>query len=370
VPAEDFTIGVEEEYQLVDPTSRRLVAQVDRVLPVAEQHAPDEVSHELQETMIEIGTPVCRTLEEVRAELIRLRTTVGAAAASRGVRIVAAGSHPTSPTDEEHITDQPGYREIAGRYAHLATEQKVFGCHVHVGVADRDLGIAAMNMMRPWLPVLLALSASSPFWGGIDTGYASYRSVVFGRWPTAGPAEAFASRAEYDRVVDDLLATESIDDRARLYWDVRPSARYETVEVRIADVCTWLDDAVLIAGLCGALVRTGVAMAGRGDAAPFARSELVRAARWRAGRFGLVEDLIDVTAARAAPAAVVVERLLDLLAPALRDWGELDTVTDLATVVMRRGTSADRQRHVLDTSGSMDDVVDWLVDTTGPDPSG
>jgi len=225
VPAEDFTIGVEEEYQLVDPTSRRLVAQVDRVLPVAEQQAPDEVSHELQETMIEIGTPVCRTLEEVRAELIRLRTTVGAAAASRGVRIVAAGSHPTSPTDEEHITDQPGYREIAGRYAHLATEQKVFGCHVHVGVADRDLGIAAMNMMRPWLPVLLALSASSPFWGGIDTGYASYRSVVFGRWPTAGPAETFASRAEYDRVVDDLLATESIDDRARLYWDVRPSAR-------------------------------------------------------------------------------------------------------------------------------------------------
>src|SRR6476620_6982754 len=147
----DFTIGVEEEYQLVDPGTRQLAPRVEQVLPAAEARVvPEEVSHELHETMIEIGTPVCRTLAEVRAELVRLRTELAVAAASRGLRIAAAGSHPTAPVDEGHITAEPDYRAIAGRYAQLATEQKVFGCHVHVGVADRELAIAAMNSLRPW----------------------------------------------------------------------------------------------------------------------------------------------------------------------------------------------------------------------------
>ena len=275
---DDFTIGVEEEFQLVDPETRELRPGVDQVLPEAQERtSAAEVSHELQQSQIEIGTPVCRTLAEARAELVRLRAEVRESAAHRGLTIVAAGSHPSSRLDHQRITEIDDYRQIADNYAHLADEQVVFGCHVHVGVADRELAIAAMNHIRPWLAPLVALSSSSPFWSGADTGYASYRSEVFGRWPTAGAAEPFASRAEYEEVVDQLLSTGSIDAPARIYWDVRPSARYDTLELRVADVCTSVDDAVLVAGLAGALVRQGVTCAEAGE--PHARRPPRTAAR-------------------------------------------------------------------------------------------
>ena len=364
---DDFTIGVEEEYQLVHPETRELHPAVEDVLPEAERRAsPDEVSHELQQSQIEIGTPVCRTLADARAELTRLRRQVGESAAARGLRIVAAGSHPTSATHEQRITDGADYRVIADRYAHLAGEQVVFGCHVHVGVADQELAIAAMNHLRPWLAPIGALSASSPFWSGADTGYASYRSEVFGRWPTAGGTEPFADRAEYDDVVAQLLETGAIDKPARIYWDVRPSARYDTLELRVADVCTSIDDAVLVAGLAGALVRRGAALAEAGEPFPVVRPELLRAARWQASRFGTSGELIDLQAMRAAPAAEVVEQLLGFVAPALDEWGERDEVEALAHQVLGRGTSAERQRAVVAAGGSLDDVVDWLIAETAP----
>jgi glutamate---cysteine ligase / carboxylate-amine ligase len=362
---DDFTIGVEEEFQLVDPATRELRSGVDDVLPEAQQRtSPDEVSHELQQSQIEIGTPVCRRLAEVRAELVRLRAEVRESAAHRGLTIVAAGSHPLSRIDRQRITDVEDYRRIADHYAHLADEQVVFGCHVHVGVADQELAIAAMNHIRPWLAPLVALSSSSPFWSGADTGYASYRSEVFGRWPTAGTVEPFASRAEYEEVVDQLLATGSIDAPARIYWDVRPSARYDTLELRVADVCTSVDDAVLVAGLAGALVRQGAALAEAGEPAPDVRPELLRAARWRAARFGTSADLVDLVAMRAVPAAGVVEQLLAYVEPALEEWGERDEVDALARQVLARGTSAARQRARFAERGSLDDVVDWLIEET------
>ena len=362
--ADDFSIGVEEEYQLIDRESGALAAGIDEVLAVADDQVSDDVSHELQQAQIEIGTPICRTLEEVRAELVRLRTAVGAAAAERGLAIVAAGSHPVASVDGGGITDEPEYRMIAEQYAHLAREQVVFGCHVHVGIADRELAIAAMNHARPWLPVLLAVSTSSPFWDGIDTGYASYRCVVFTRWPTAGSPELLASRAEYDEVVRQLLATKTIDDRARIYWDARPSARYETIEVRIADVCTSIDDAVMVAGLVGALLRHGAAAALAGEPPPPARPEIVRAARWRAARYGMTDELIDVVGTKSAPAPDIARKLLTVLEPSLDEWGELELVTSLVEQVVERGTSAERQRKLLHRTASLDAVVDWLVDET------
>ena len=362
---DDFTIGVEEEFQLVHPETRELHPGVEEVLAEAEQRtSPDEVSHELQQSQIEIGTPVCRTLAEARAELVRLRRQVNASAAERGLVIVAAGSHPKSALHDQQITDGDDYRKIAEHYAHLASEQVVFGCHVHVGVADAELAIAAMNHIRPWLAPVVALSASSPFWSGADTGYASYRSEVFGRWPTAGMTEPFASRTEYDEVVEQLLSTGAIDAPARIYWDVRPSARYATLELRVADVCTSVDDAVLVAGLAGALMRTGVALAEDERPFPSVRPELLRAARWRAARFGTTGELIDLQSMRAAPAAEVVEQLLAFLAPALDEWGAGDEVVGLAQQVLGRGTSAERQRARLADRGSIDDVIDWLISET------
>lgn len=363
--AADFTIGVEEEYQLVDRASRAAAARVDDVFPAAiARVGNDHVSHELKQTQIEVGTPVRTTLGEVRAELARLRTEVGAAANDCGLAIVAAGSHPTAPLVANDFVDDPHYRELVARYAHLAQELVVFGCHVHVGVVDKEEAIAALNFVRPWLPVLLAVSTSSPFWDGGDTGYASYRSEVFGRLPTAGLPEPFSSRAEFDEVVAQLLATDTIDAPTSVHWDARPSARYETVEIRIADMCTSLDDAVLLAGLAGALVREGVTACRSGRQVLAVRPEIVRAARWRAARYGLTGDLIDVIDICTRPAGDVVARLLELLTPALDRWGELDHMSGLVDQVLQRGTSAQRQRAVFDEKQSLTDVIDWLVDET------
>ncbi len=363
--ADDFTIGVEEEFQIVEPTSRDLDPSVDEILAEARRRtAPEQVSHELQQTQIEIGTPICRGLDEVRAELRRLRSEVATAATGRGLAIAAAGTHPFVKPDEERFTDKDAYLALADRYAHLASEQKVFGCHVHVGIADRELAIATMNHIRPWLATMLALSASSPFWAGLDTRYASYRTEVFGRWPTAGPPELFSSAAEFDDVVAQLLGTGSIDAPARIYWDVRPSAKFATLELRVADVCTSLDDAVMIAGLAGGLVRHGAALAAAGRPPDAVRPEVLRAARWQAARYGISGDLVDVGALRAAPATDVVGRLLADLDPALDEWGEREHVTDLVHQVVARGTSAQRQREVYRRRGSLDDVVDWLLAET------
>ena len=261
--SDDFTIGVEEEFQLVDPASHALHPGVDDVLPMARRlTSHDEVTTELHQTQIETGTPgLPDAVGGARRAVPAAPNRSPPRRVNTAWRIAAAGTHPSATADDGQITDKEAYRELETRYAHLAHEQQVFGCHVHVAITDRELAIATMNHIRPWLAPLLALSASSPFWEGIDTGYASYRTQVFGRWPTAGAPEPFASRAEFDDVVAQLIATESIDDPARIYWDVRPSAKYETLEVRVADACTTVDDAVMVAGLAGALVRQGAALA-------------------------------------------------------------------------------------------------------------
>src|SRR3954451_6767665 len=202
----DFSIGIEEEYQIVDPVTRELRPRAGRVLPRARQAVGDEVTNELFLSQVEIGTPVCRTLADVRAELVRLRRAVVEAAEADGDRIVAAGTHPFSRWQDQKFTPKERYSKILEENQQLAREQIIFGCHVHVGIADREDGIQVMNRSRPWLPTLLALSANSPFWLGRDTGYASYRTELFQRFPMTGTPHLFASRAEYDELVDTLVA--------------------------------------------------------------------------------------------------------------------------------------------------------------------
>ena len=256
--AENFTLGVEEEFFLVDPNTRRPVPAAADVLPGARARAggEEDVQPELLQSQIEIGTAVCHTLGEVRAELERLRGSVSEAAAAVGCAIAAMGSHPFASHEGSPVTPKPAYLRLEHDYRLVTHEQQVCGCHVHVGVADPEIAIQVVNAARPWLPVLLALSANSPFWQGRDSGYASFRSEVWKRWPTAGTPGLFGSRAEYDQLVHDLLAVEAIDDPARIYWDVRPSARYDTVEFRVSDSNLTIDDSVMIAALVRALVKT------------------------------------------------------------------------------------------------------------------
>jgi glutamate---cysteine ligase / carboxylate-amine ligase len=313
---------------------------------------------------VEINTPVCATLAEVRDSVRRTRRTLLEAAEHEGMRIAAAGTHPFSHWRDQAVTEKTRYRNLAEDYRQVFREQVVFGCHVHVGIDDREAAIQTMNRARPWLPVLLALSANSPFWLGADTGHASFRTEVWNRWPMAGMPQAFASRAEYDALVETLVATGSIREPTKLYWDVRPSTEFETLEFRVADVCMRVDEAVMVAGLARALAVTCHAAAVRGEPDPAPRPELLRAAKWRAARHGLGADLVDVVGGRALPAAELVRVFLAEVRPGLEAGGDLEEVTDLVAATVARGTGAARQREAFQRTGDLHAVVDLVVEET------
>jgi carboxylate-amine ligase len=314
--------------------------------------------------MVETNTPVCTTLAEVRQALRRSRRALVEAAGREGLAVATAGTHPFSSWADQEVTDKTRYHNLAADYRQVFREEVVFGCHVHVGFDDREAAIQTMNRVRPWLPVLLALSANSPFWTGADTGYASFRTEVWNRWPTAGMPQAFDSRAEYDRLVETLVATGSLREPTKLYWDVRPSARQETLEFRVADSVMAVDEAVMVAGLVRALAVTAHAAAERGDPDPRPRPELLRAAKWRAARHGLEADLVDVLAGRARPAAELVGAFLEEVRPALEEAGDLEEVTGLVRATLAGGTGAARQREVFRRTGRLEDVVDLVVEAT------
>ena len=361
---EDFTIGVEEEYQIINPKTHELCSRVQQILLIAQKALGEQVQAEMQLSQIEIGTPVCRSLSEVRAELVRLRREVIAAAAVDGNQIAAAGTHPFSLWSQQQITPKERYEKLIEDYQQLTREQLIFGCHVHVGIGDPEMAIRVINRVRVWLAPMLALSASSPYWIGKDTGYASYRTEIWGRWPISGPPLIFSSQAEYKALVEALVATGSIEDGTKIYWDVRISERYPTVEFRVTDVCMTVDEAVMIAGLVRALARTCHDQAKADTPFPATRHELIRAAHWRAARYGLDGELIDVEQQTACSAGKLLEKFLTFLRPALEDFGDWDEISSLVHETVKRGNGATRQREVYERTGRLEDVVDFIVAET------
>lgn len=362
--SEEFTLGVEEEYQIVDPATRRLRPRVERVLPQAARTLGEGVQPEFHASQIEIATPVCRTLEDVRGQLVRSRRALIEAAARDGDRIVAAGTHPFSQGGEDDVTPKPRYQDMLHAYGALAHEHVIFGCHVHVSVQDPDLALSVMNRARVWLAPLLALAANSPFWAGEDTGYASFRTEVWVRWPMAGPPLPFESREEHDELVKALVVTGAISDETKIYWDVRLPKHIPTVEFRVTDVCATVDEAVMIAGLVRGLVRTCYDEAQRDAPWAKARPELLRAAHWRAARYGLEGELIDLIGLRSVPAPELVQAFLDQTRPALEAGGDWDQTSALVTETLRRGNGAMRQRGVYQQTNQLEDVVDHLIAET------
>lgn len=362
--SEEFTIGVEEEYQIINARTRELQSRQEEIMPEAKAAMGDQVTPELYLSQIEIGTPICRSLADVRAEIVRLRREVIAAAESQGNLIAAAATHPFSHWEDQQVTPKARYVGIEQEYQQLAREQLIFGCHVHVGIKDREAAIEVMNRSRPWLAVLLALSANSPFWLGADTGYSSFRTQLWRRWPMAGTPHVFTSRADYDALVETLVATGSISDGTKIYWDARPSARFETLEFRVTDVCLTVDEAVMVAGLARALARTCYREAMRGTEVEHVRPELLRSAKWRAARYGLDADLIDVQDRRAVRAQELLEKFLNALRPALEEHEEWDEMQTLVHETLERGTGATLQRTAYARAGRYEDVVDLIVAET------
>lgn len=336
------TLGVEEEFLIVDRASGELAARSGELLPLARNRLGDEVAIELNRCLIETATPVCASLDEIRLHLDVLRTGLDEAAAELDCGIAALGTHPWSSWEDQEVErDRARFRAMEDRYQQVARQQVICGCHVHVGVEDPDDAVRVTTAIRPWLPVLLALSANSPFWLGDDTGYDSYRFEIWARWPTAGMPPRLEDRAAFDGLVGELQEAGAIEDPTHLYWWARPSMRYPTVEVRVADVGLTCDDAVVVAGLARGLVRTHVA--GRSEP-PAASLPVLEAAAWRAARYGVAGELVSPVDGVSRPAVEVVGELLDHVADALDELGDREQVTELVTRILRDGNGAGRQR--------------------------
>jgi YbdK family carboxylate-amine ligase len=355
------TFGVEEEFHLVDPGSYRLTRSPALAEAVMRGEAGRHLHAEITTTQLESATGICTGLADLRAELVTTRAEAAGAAARAGVRILAASTHPFDSWHDQDITPAPRYQAMVDRWAGLALQQDICGCHVHVGVPDLETAVAVMDRARPYLPVLLAMTGSSPFHDGVDTGHDSYRTMWWSRWPTTGPPEYLGSADRFQEVVAGLVTSGVIADGSHLYWDLRPSSHLPTLEFRLADVCTEVDDVVLHAALARSLVRTLAGRAERGEPCPQVRPELLRAARWRAARHGLDGQLFDVLQGELVPARTAVRRLLSELREDLREHEEWAIVVELVERLFERGTSSSRQRRTWLRTGDWRQVAARIV---------
>ena len=359
-------LGAEEEFHVVDLRTRYAAPQVDTLL---DQLDGAEFAPELQRSLVETNTPVCGTLDELRGHLRRLRARLEEAAAPLGLGVVAAGTVPLVDTTSEAISAGARYERMQHEYQMLVREQHICGAQVHVDVPDRDTAVQVLQRVAPHLPTLLALTASSPYWHGHDSGYSSFRSIVWSRWPTAGPPAHVESAAEYDALVADLIASGTISDPGMVYFDIRPSAHLPTVELRVCDASPDVEAVVLVAGLFRAMVTRAVTEVGEGAPLPTVRHELLRAASWRAARSGLEGDLVEFGSGPGDPPSLVpppqrVQRMLDDLRPQLEELGDWREVSQLAEAMLAGGSAAALQRRAFGRRGELTDVVDGLVERT------
>lgn len=364
------TLGVEEEMLLVDIRNGR-PRSVSGQLLVRASHQPQEVAGvgvhgavegEFQQQQIETHTAPAADLDTLRGEVRRWRREAVDAARAASSSVAALG---TSPLPVTPITAKSTrYAWMEDRYQLTAREHLTCGCHVHVSVESDDEGVAVLDRIRVWLPTLLAMSANSPFWHGEDSGFASYRSQAMARWPSSGPTDVFGSAEAYQRHVRDLVLTSVILDEGMLYYDARLATHYPTVEIRAADVCFTVEEAVVMAALCRGLVETAAAEWAAGQEAPRVPTQLLRFASWQAGREGLSGNLIDWDSGLPKPCWSVVDQLIGHVGPALEAAGDLDVVREGLDRLREEGNGAIRQRAMLERTGQLVDVVAESVRAT------
>ena len=362
-----FTIGIEEEYLLVDCETRDLVVDAPDDLMDKCQEALEEgqVSPEFLRSQIEIGTRVCQSLPAAREELRHLRATVARIAAEYGLAPIAASTHPFAKWKVQHHTDKERYNILAKDLQVVARRLLICGMHVHIGLDDDDLRIDVMNQASYFLPHLLALSSSSPFWQSELTGLKSYRLSVFDELPRTGVPEQFSGYREYERTVDVLVGAGLIEDATKIWWDLRPSARFPTVEMRITDVCPLLDDTIAVAGLFACICRMLYRLRRKNQRWRYYSPFLINENRWRAQRYGVEEGMVDYGRGEIVPFGELMEELLELISEDMDYFDCRDDVSHTRSIVAN-GTSADRQiaryKSLIEAGSSEQDALKCVVD--------
>jgi carboxylate-amine ligase len=356
-----FSLGVEEEFQLLSAESYELSSRFDEVLEAA--GGDPRVKPELMQSIVEVATHVAETVPEAIEEVRGLRAQLRDAAAESGALIASAGTHPFSRYEHQEITDQPRYRDLVESMQWVAERELIFGLHVHVGLESAQQAIAVANALRTWLPELLALSVNSPFWQGRDTGLASTRVKIFDAFPRSGLPPAFASFEEFERLVERGVRTGSFEDYTYIWWDLRPHPKFGTIEIRICDGQTRLENVAGLVALIQSLAATFAEQHASAGALPHEPRTLIEENKWRAARYGLEAQLIDFSRDETRPAREAALELVELVLPAARRLGCEDELVEIERLCAR-GSGAEEQRRVHDEEGSLLDVAQWLAETT------
>ena len=359
----DLTLGIEEEFQIIDPASRQLCSYFSQMIDASRELRTVELRGELHQSVVEVGTPICADIREAREQVIRNRREAARVARNVGMKLGAASTHPFSHWRDQPISEGPRYQAILGEFQDLARTNLIFGLHVHVGIVDREEAIAVLNSARYFLPHILALSTSSPFMEGRDTGLKSIRNLIFRRFPRSGMPSTFSSNQEFQSFLDLLIRTGCIDDGRRIWWDIRPHPNFSTLEYRICDLPPLVDETIAIAALIQAVTAFLIKLHRNNRAWRVYRRELIEENKWRAMRYGIEAKMIDLGKQKEVPLVDLIHELLGILEEEIDELGLAPDLAYLDTI-LEQGTSADRQLRVWRETNDLDAVVDQICTET------
>ncbi len=358
-----FTLGIEEEFQVIDPETRQLRSHMHQIVEGGKTLLKEQVKSEMHQSVVEVGTNICFNIKEAKEEVIYLRKMVAELAKQQGLVIAAAGTHPFSMWQDQLITDNPRYHEIVNEMQDAARSNLIFGLHVHVGIQNREQGIKLMNSARYFLPHIFALSTNSPFWEGRNTGFKSYRVKVFDKFPRTGIPDFFSSAEEYDRYISLLVKTKCIDNGKKIWYDIRLHPFFNTLEFRMCDIPMRVEETIALAALMQAIIAKLVKLMEQNlDFRQYGRS-LIMENRWRAARYGMEGKLIDFGKEKEVPISELTDELLLFVDDVVDELDSREEINYIKTM-MKEGTGADRQLAVFEKTGDLKAVVDYIVQET------
>jgi glutamate---cysteine ligase / carboxylate-amine ligase len=358
-----FTLGVEEEYMVVNPETRELSSHDQKIVDLASRIVDDQVKAEMHQAVVEVGTTICKDVEEARKDLSNLRKTVSNVASDLGLRIGAAGTHPFSHWSSQLITPNPRYEEIVNELQEAARSNLIFGLHVHVGIADKNMAMHIANSVRYFLPHVYALSTNSPFWEGRNTGFKSFRSKVFDKFPRTGIPDYFNTYEDFIGYVNLLVKTGCIDNAKKIWWDIRVHPFFPTIEFRICDIPMLVDETIAIAAIFQALVAKLYKLRSQNLNFMIYTRALINENKWRAGRYGIDGKMIDFGKEEEVKTRLLIEELLEFIDDVVDELGSRKAI-DYVSTMLKNGTGADRQLKVYEETGDLVKVVDYILEQT------